>query len=88
MNPDLAKQQEAFKRSLQRQPVIEKKVAPSVVATAAGLQSSASSISSIETLSEELRFDDASVRHINSYVHAIISFLKVLLLLKLLLILK
>lgn len=77
MNQDLARQQEAFKKSLQRQPVIEKKIAPSVAVATTTIQASASSASSIDSLSEELRFDDTSVRHINSYVHAIISFLKV-----------
>jgi hypothetical protein len=76
MNADLAKQQEAFKKSLQQQPVIQRKLAASIVAPTNTAPNSASS-SSLESLSEELRFDDGSVRHINSYVHAIISFLKV-----------
>lgn len=76
MNADLAKQQEAFKKSLQQQPVIQRKLAVSA-ATPANTATNSFSTSSLESLSEELRFDDGSVRHINSYVHAIISFLKV-----------
>lgn len=76
MNADLAKQQEAFKKSLQQQPVIQRKLATSVT-TASTVTPNSASTSSLESLSEELRFDDGSVRHINSYVHAIISFLKV-----------
>ena len=74
MNPDLAKQQEAFKKTLLHQPVIQKRPLTEHQQAAPVFTRTASS-SSVESLSEEFRLGDGP-HHINSYVHAIINFLK------------
>lgn len=73
MNPDLAKQQDAFRNSLRSQPIISRPVP--------GDESKEEPRKEIpKAIQETLRFDDSStIRHINSYVHSILSVLKVVL---------
>lgn len=85
MDSDLAKQQLAFKKTLQNQPTIKRHLVSNsqtfseknkTLATTEG-SSLKSSESSIESVADEFRFDSTDIRHVNSYVHAIISLLKV-----------
>ena len=72
MDSDLVKQQQAFKKTLQSQPVLKRHIPATAAAPLEGGHSS-----SIESIAEELRFESTDIRHVNSYVHAIISTLKV-----------
>lgn len=78
MDPDLLKQQQAFKKTLQSQPILKRHIP---VNSALSLNYNQTSVeqsnSSAESLAEELRFEPTDIRHVNSYVHAIISTLKV-----------
>jgi transcription initiation factor TFIIE subunit beta len=75
MDSDLLKQQQAFKKTLQSQPILKRHVPTNDNASTATLPIEQSN-SSVESLAEELRFEVTDIRHVNSYVHAIISTLK------------
>lgn len=76
MDSDLLKQQQAFKKTLQSQPILKRHIVTASTAGTSSLAIEQSNNSSIESLAEELRFEATDIRHVNSYVHAIISTLK------------